>query len=346
MHNDETPADRLKQARATRFPTASEAARFLGLATPTYLAHENGTRKISYEQADFYARKYNFRTEWIMSGRGAKSDDPELESRVPVGAAPVRNAARHHNANPLLGLLQMTFAPDGSLRAIPGAFENGVAPLPPLHQTLGYIPEVAHALSLDYESRRAVALPGQPADRFFVVQDFIRLRPDSIVANFAVSVRIADSDIPHGLAPGDSMVIDPSDRSLDSPGFYLALVDRRIRMVQSRPVEDANGGAMAEAWTSPYLAPRLWRPIPEAEAGPAIVGRAVHMSAGISSRLFHAFSQPVIAAQPGYLERQPTGGYVGAPQGAPPALAHQPGTPMPAMPMSTPRVRTFICEAR
>ena len=68
---DQGMADRLKRARELdgRFKDASEAARSLRIAPPTYLAHENGSRGFRASAAK-YARFYKVRLEWLLEGMG------------------------------------------------------------------------------------------------------------------------------------------------------------------------------------------------------------------------------------------------------------------------------------
>ena len=75
MHNAWAMSDeseRLIRARQAhgRYRTATEAARALGIPPPTYLAHENGSRGFSKEDAARYARFYRVSVEWLYRGYG------------------------------------------------------------------------------------------------------------------------------------------------------------------------------------------------------------------------------------------------------------------------------------
>jgi phage repressor protein C with HTH and peptisase S24 domain len=64
----EQPHDRLRQARmAAGFHKAADAARALSVREPTYSAHENGSRKFKYEDAEKYGRKFGVRAAWLMT---------------------------------------------------------------------------------------------------------------------------------------------------------------------------------------------------------------------------------------------------------------------------------------
>lgn len=72
----ESQGRRLAEARLRKgYRTASDAARLFGIAGPTYLAHENGTRQIRPDMAGFYARMLAVSADWILYGDGAMSRD-------------------------------------------------------------------------------------------------------------------------------------------------------------------------------------------------------------------------------------------------------------------------------
>lgn len=65
-------SSRLAEARKKAgYATASDAARAMGLAVPSYSAHENGTRpRGASENAERYARFYRVSLEWLLTGKG------------------------------------------------------------------------------------------------------------------------------------------------------------------------------------------------------------------------------------------------------------------------------------
>jgi phage repressor protein C with HTH and peptisase S24 domain len=70
--DNESPADRLIKARLKAgFESASAAARALGMAQQTYLAHENGNRSFDIEMATKYAKKFKVNLVWLLTGEGA-----------------------------------------------------------------------------------------------------------------------------------------------------------------------------------------------------------------------------------------------------------------------------------
>ncbi|MFI3904313.1 S24 family peptidase [Ochrobactrum sp. S1502_03] len=88
----QTKADRLRQARIfAKFHSASEAARSLGVSTPTYIHHENGTRDFSTDAARLYALRFHVSLPWLLLGAGEMSSTHMEEVRDKD--AEVRDAA-------------------------------------------------------------------------------------------------------------------------------------------------------------------------------------------------------------------------------------------------------------
>lgn len=118
-----TPAQRLKSAReAAGYETAKQAAEAMGVAIPTYLQHENGTRGIPASRAERYARFFRTTPEWVLYGRG------ELGEQV---KAPASFRAINRTV-PLLGEVQAgawrevveEFAPDEVVPIYLAGFEG------------------------------------------------------------------------------------------------------------------------------------------------------------------------------------------------------------------------------
>jgi hypothetical protein len=90
----EAQGGRLIEARLkSRIKTASDAARSLGIAIPTYLAHENGTRQIRSDIAELYCREYGINIEWLLFGQGPRDRDGPATDPIPV-PAPVGGGPR------------------------------------------------------------------------------------------------------------------------------------------------------------------------------------------------------------------------------------------------------------
>ena len=67
-------AERLRRARASAgYRTAAAAAAALGVKTPTYCSHENGTRDFGDADAARYSRAFGVAVEWLVfGGRGRR----------------------------------------------------------------------------------------------------------------------------------------------------------------------------------------------------------------------------------------------------------------------------------
>lgn len=64
-------SDRLRAAREEAgYTDATAAAKAFGWKTPTYLAHENGSRKLMPDVAARYGRAFGVSPEWLLYGKG------------------------------------------------------------------------------------------------------------------------------------------------------------------------------------------------------------------------------------------------------------------------------------
>ncbi|MGJ4888906.1 XRE family transcriptional regulator [Bradyrhizobium sp. HKCCYLRH3099] len=107
--------ERLTAARkAAGYPTASAAAEALGVAGPTYLGHENGSRGLRQAAAERYARKFDVSLEWLLTGRGPqqRKTPPAEERQVPLVGYVSAGAQTHFYAQE--EPLDYVPAPDGS----------------------------------------------------------------------------------------------------------------------------------------------------------------------------------------------------------------------------------------
>lgn len=85
-------AKRIRLARVRAgFPSASEAAHALGIAVPTYLSHENGTRIPRADLIAEYAKLFGTTADWILFGHEVEVDHliellAHLGEKVELGA--------------------------------------------------------------------------------------------------------------------------------------------------------------------------------------------------------------------------------------------------------------------
>jgi len=71
---------RLKEARiAAGYSSAADAARAIGVAVPTYVAHENGSRGFPAKRAEIYARRFKVNLEWLLTGRKGPAQSSRIE---------------------------------------------------------------------------------------------------------------------------------------------------------------------------------------------------------------------------------------------------------------------------
>lgn len=81
----ESVADRLRQARQEAgFESVADAARALGVSYPTYAGHENGARGLRRDSLTKYARRFKVSVDWLLTGKGDKSEDAAEPMRVPL----------------------------------------------------------------------------------------------------------------------------------------------------------------------------------------------------------------------------------------------------------------------
>jgi SOS-response transcriptional repressor LexA len=81
----ESVSDRLRQARqGAGFESVADAARALGVSYPTYAGHENGSRGLRRDSLSKYARRFKVSVDWLLTGKGDKSEDPAEPARVPL----------------------------------------------------------------------------------------------------------------------------------------------------------------------------------------------------------------------------------------------------------------------
>lgn len=109
----EEPHERLREARLDAgFEDASEAARRLGMAGPTYLGHENGSRGFK-ARAPEYARKFKVSLEWLLTGKGQKQgrEPTRVDRTVPLVGYVGAGAETHFLPS---GELDRVPAPEGS----------------------------------------------------------------------------------------------------------------------------------------------------------------------------------------------------------------------------------------
>jgi phage repressor protein C with HTH and peptisase S24 domain len=83
-------AQRLKEARKRAgFADATTAAKHFRWVVPTYLGHENGSRRFGLERARVYARAFNANPAWLLTGEGSPQSTVGIPISGYVGAGAV-----------------------------------------------------------------------------------------------------------------------------------------------------------------------------------------------------------------------------------------------------------------
>jgi phage repressor protein C with HTH and peptisase S24 domain len=118
---------RLQEAREDfPFHHASEAARWLGVKEPTYLAHENGSRGFTAKAGEKYATRFKVDYAWLMTGKGTKKPAtvgaPKLESTSRIHTPTVRVVPNLRALDPTLDLREVQVI--GQVQA--GAFVQAI----------------------------------------------------------------------------------------------------------------------------------------------------------------------------------------------------------------------------
>ena len=207
---------RLAQARkAIGLATASDAARALGIAPPTYLAHENGTRQIRPDIAEFYAHKYKISTDWLLYARGAMSRDTAAAGPSRVQAAPPAAAAR---------MLESRIAPGGPgvIYAQKPVMATSAAAVPaslPSPSDRMSVPEVSAAAGAP-DGETAIVLGDGDDTLNFHVRDHLRLPADMVEDRQLLAFKLPDNTVLPGLSGGQRVFVDVGDRGEQADGYF------------------------------------------------------------------------------------------------------------------------------
>ncbi len=295
---EERPGDRLRKIREEKmkFATASQAARFLNVATPTYLSHENGTRKISAEWADLYSEAYRISPAWLLYKRGAPDDENTFVGQVASNAAAQRQPARMQISNPLLSVFEVNYGADGALHPLPGV-RNFDAPawLPTVAAANGFIAELVYVAFPERESRRLVRIGGpdvpqsSESDVLFGLDDFVRLPPDMVGCDMAFAVRIRTADLVEGASGYDRAIIDATERVPFKSAFYYVVMNKRASLVYLVPIYENDRANYPEHLRIHET--RFDRPTVLPSAAVQVLGRVVTMIMTMSEQMKANFTR-------------------------------------------------------
>lgn len=106
-----TVAERLTEARSSRFASASQAAIALGIPVPTYAQYENGTRAFS-RHAERFANFFRVNVEWLLTGRGPMRGGRGRVSIPLRGVVGAGGVVSTHFADEINGMAETIDLPD------------------------------------------------------------------------------------------------------------------------------------------------------------------------------------------------------------------------------------------
>jgi hypothetical protein len=212
---------RLLEARLKNgYRTASDAARVLQIAGPTYLAHENGTRQIRPDIASFYARHFSISTEWLLFGRGSMSS-AESAQNEPVRPAPAfalpKATGEVGGMARLLLALKVRRAADGAFIRQDSA--SGPGQLPPINLTDGHVAELAQ--SYGDPSECLVALSAGPEPNPLALRDIWRIPTDMIERGRLFAMKLPGNLLLKDMPGGQRVFVDPDDVEVDDEGVFM-----------------------------------------------------------------------------------------------------------------------------
>ncbi|TGV15801.1 XRE family transcriptional regulator [Mesorhizobium sp. M8A.F.Ca.ET.173.01.1.1] len=86
----ESMGDRLRKARLTKYASANEAAKSIGIPPSTLRAHENGQNEFGAKEAEVYARRFGTTPAYLLTGEAAPQKAGEPEGAQIASAADIR----------------------------------------------------------------------------------------------------------------------------------------------------------------------------------------------------------------------------------------------------------------
>jgi phage repressor protein C with HTH and peptisase S24 domain len=216
-------ADRLRLARTEAgFRSAAAAAAALGVKTPTFTSHENGTRDFGDTEAARYARAFNVAVAWLVFGDTPDDNTRKQESKPPLADQMKRSDPKRKESS------RRVFELD--VRA--GAGSSGVD---------AFVENV---------TRNGVTVSKDVVGaEWSIPTDYLngelRIRSGTawIIEVFGDSgYEPANPGAPGSLFPGDRVIIDTSDTRPSPPGAFavhdgVGLVIKQVEVIaRSEPV--------------------------------------------------------------------------------------------------------------
>jgi hypothetical protein len=218
----ESQGRRLAEARQKKgYRTASDAARLLGIAGPTYLAHENGTRQIRPDMAGFYGRMLSVSADWLLYGDGAMSRDasePNPTATGRVESAPQPASEELGGLGRLLHALRVSRTADGSFSKLDGT-SGKPGQLPPVSLTDGHVPELIQAHGDPSEC--LVTLHDGPDAGSLALREIWRIPTDMIERPRLFAMKLPSNTLLKDMPGGQRVFVDPDDVDADDEGLFI-----------------------------------------------------------------------------------------------------------------------------
>jgi hypothetical protein len=244
---------RLLEARIKKYRTASDAARQLGIAGPTYLAHENGTRQMRPDITAFYARHFGVSADWILYGStsGQRAVSPDSAARAPR-KLPIEEPGLGH----LLEKLNVRWFANGTFGR---GDRSAIGELPRIQATQGYLPELAPVTPGD-PTECLVRIRDNASD-VLAVRDILRVPTGITESGRLFAVRVASNALLAEASEGQRFFVDPDNldvtdegeiyvlRSATGGGPLIPALIRTTGDTEQREVYRSRGRPRLESWS-------------------------------------------------------------------------------------------------
>jgi hypothetical protein len=261
-------ADRLKQARGRLFRTASDAAKHLRVPQPTYLAHENASRGMRPESAQYYAEQFGVPFNWLWLGQGPMAVS---EAKVAPAGSLRRHPLQHVNDNPLLNYFDVQIVTGGIALPVDTASDVGPYNLPPAAMSRGYVPVLRRKIN--------AGMPGQGQDasatstfepvrlrsvkvlqQELLLQSFLWVPSDFLSRDTMFAFVVGEDML---LNAGDHCLVDPASRDLTGGGRFafltpnglLPMLVQPLRRSRSHSLDDLLGTSATPGFAEQVM---LW----------------------------------------------------------------------------------------
>lgn len=240
--------ERLRESRIKAgHRTASKAASELKIAGPTYLAHENGTRQIRPDMAEFYAQHFGVTADYILYNRGS------IEDR---GRQEFINAASHLFEDPLVQeyarLTRQLNVKNVGGRIQKLSEKTGAVDIQKIPRNSNFIPVLDLAFDID-ETQPSARLESSSGDTIqFVIKSIAPFETGMHSGRlFAIAVNRSDPLRPADMA-SDYVVVDADGHTKMMPGRILPalfmrgdnlfLYEIQVSVDGTAVCRDSNGG--------------------------------------------------------------------------------------------------------